>query len=114
MRVKANMMVPLSVILLVPRLLGDQASSRCSPWPLRASLVSSSSTSLFRRALTSPRATLSISPVMPLSEQVQSQSSQIFIAPGSPQRQDPDSSSTALDAQEVDPLDMQEVSFILE
>ncbi|XP_074547737.1 TOG array regulator of axonemal microtubules protein 1 isoform X2 [Halichoeres trimaculatus] len=95
---------------------GDQASSRCSPWPLRASLVSSSSTSSFRRALTSPRATLSISPVIPTAEQVQSQSSQISTAPGSPQRQldkdyslDPDNSSTALDAQEDDPLDMQEM-----
>ncbi|XP_034531485.1 TOG array regulator of axonemal microtubules protein 1 isoform X1 [Notolabrus celidotus] len=85
---------------------GDPASSRCSPWPLRASLVSSSSTSSFRRALTSPRATLSISPVVPTSEQ-------ISIAPGSPQKEldynlDPDN-STALDVQEDDPLDMQEM-----
>lgn len=36
-----------------------------SPRPLRASLVSSSSTSSFRQALSSPRATFFISPVVP-------------------------------------------------
>uniref|UniRef100_UPI0037E90F07 TOG array regulator of axonemal microtubules protein 1 isoform X3 n=1 Tax=Semicossyphus pulcher TaxID=241346 RepID=UPI0037E90F07 len=96
---------------------GDHLSSRCSPWPLRASLVSSSSTSSFRRALSSPRANLSISPVVPTAEQVQSYNGQRSIDPGSPQRQlerdqhhlDHDSSIPTQDAQEDDPLDMQEM-----
>ncbi|XP_069008075.1 TOG array regulator of axonemal microtubules protein 1 isoform X2 [Embiotoca jacksoni] len=77
-------------------------SSRRSPRPLRAALVSSSSTSSFRRALSSTRATLSVSPVVP---------------PGSPQNQqqdknlhpDPDDVNAAQDLQEDDPLDMQEM-----
>lgn len=93
-------------------------SSRCSPRPLRASLVSSSSTSSFRRALSSTRATLSISPVVPPAEQAQSHNGQRSNVPGSPQYQqlerdlhlDPVSINTAQDPQVEDPLDMQEVS----
>lgn len=93
-------------------------SSRCSPRPLRASLVSSPSTSSFRRALSSTRATLSISPVVPQAEQAYSHNGQRSNAPGSPQNQqlekdlhlDPVSINTAQDPQEEDPLDMQEVS----
>ncbi|XP_042357180.1 TOG array regulator of axonemal microtubules protein 1 isoform X2 [Plectropomus leopardus] len=96
---------------------GDHLSSRCSPRPLRAALVSSSSTSSFRRALSSTRATLSISPVVPTAEQVQSHNGQRSNAPGSPQNQqldrdlhlDPDSINVARDPQEDDPLDMQEM-----
>ncbi|XP_037602306.1 TOG array regulator of axonemal microtubules protein 1 isoform X1 [Sebastes umbrosus] len=96
---------------------GDHPSSRCSPRPLRASLVSSSSTSSFRRALSSTRATLSISPVVPTAEQVQSHNGQRSYAPGSPQNQqlerdlhlDPDGINMAQDQQEDDPLDMQEM-----
>ncbi|XP_059209831.1 TOG array regulator of axonemal microtubules protein 1 isoform X2 [Centropristis striata] len=96
---------------------GDHLSSRCSPRPLRASLVSSSSTSSFRRALNSTRATLSISPVFPTAEQVQSHNGQRSNAPGSPQNQqlerdlhlDHDSISVAQDPHEDDPLDMQEM-----
>ncbi|KAL7379612.1 hypothetical protein ABVT39_002392 [Epinephelus coioides] len=96
---------------------GDQLSSRCSPRPLRASLVSSSSTSSFRRALSSTRATLSISPVVPTAEQVQSHNGQRSNAPGSPQNQqlerdlhlDPDGINVGRDPQVDDPLDMQEM-----
>ncbi|XP_051247473.1 TOG array regulator of axonemal microtubules protein 1 isoform X2 [Dicentrarchus labrax] len=94
---------------------GDCLSSRCSPRPLRASLVSSSSTSSFRRALSSTRATLSISPVVPTAEQVQSHNDQRSNAPGSYQQLerdlhlDPDSISAVQDPQEDDPLDMQEM-----
>ncbi|XP_070835057.1 TOG array regulator of axonemal microtubules protein 1 isoform X2 [Chaetodon trifascialis] len=96
---------------------GDRPSSRCSPQPLRASLMSSSSTSSFRRALSSTRATLSISPVVPTAEQIQSHNGQRSIAPGSPQNQrlerdfhlDPDGISAVQDSQEDDPLDMQEM-----
>lgn len=92
-------------------------SSRCSPRPLRASLVSSSSTSSFRRALSSTRATLSISPVIPPAEQAQSHNGQRSNAPGSPQNQqlerdfhlDPVSINSMQDPQEEDPLDMQEM-----
>ncbi|XP_071354250.1 TOG array regulator of axonemal microtubules protein 1 isoform X2 [Trachinotus anak] len=93
---------------------GDHLSSRCSPRPLRASLVSSSSTSSFRRALSSTRATLSISPVVPPVEHTQSHNGLRSNAPGSPQNQqlekslhlDPDSFS---EGQEEDPLDVQEM-----
>ncbi|XP_044021433.1 TOG array regulator of axonemal microtubules protein 1 isoform X2 [Siniperca chuatsi] len=96
---------------------GDHLSSRCSPRPLRASLVSSSSTSSFRRALSSTRATLSISPVVPTAEQVQSHNGQRSNAPGSPQSQqlerdlhlDPDSINAVQESQEDDRLDMQEM-----
>lgn len=98
---------------------GDHLSSRCSPRPLRASLVSSSSTSSFRRALSSTRATLSISPVVPTAEQIQSHNGQGSKAPGSPQQLerdlllDPDGITAVQDSQEDDPLDMQEVSKLL-
>ncbi|XP_068577661.1 TOG array regulator of axonemal microtubules protein 1-like isoform X2 [Cebidichthys violaceus] len=85
---------------------GDHLSSRCSPRPLRASLVSSSSTSSFRRALSSTRATLSISPVVPPAEQVQSHNGQRSNAPGSPQNQQLERDPQT---QEDDPLDMQEM-----
>ncbi|XP_060939071.1 TOG array regulator of axonemal microtubules protein 1 [Limanda limanda] len=92
-------------------------SSRCSPMPLRATLLSSSSTSSFRRALSSTRATLSISPVVPTGEQAQSHNGQMYNAPGSPQNQqlekslqlDPDDFRAVQDPQEDDPLDKQEM-----
>lgn len=109
---------PCSFILHLLPPAGDHLSSRYSPRPLRASLVSSSSTSSFRRALSSTRATLSISPVVPPAEQVQSHNGQRCNAPGSPPNQqlerdlhlDPDGISVAQETQEDDPLDMQEVS----
>ncbi|XP_041668146.1 TOG array regulator of axonemal microtubules protein 1 isoform X2 [Cheilinus undulatus] len=91
---------------------GENISSRGSPLPLRASLVSSSSASSFRRALSSPRTTLSISPVMPTAEQVQAHNTQRSITPGSPLKQlerDTENSSPAQDIQEDDPLDLQEM-----
>ncbi|KAM9341259.1 TOG array regulator of axonemal microtubules protein 1 [Symphorus nematophorus] len=96
---------------------GDRLSSRCSPRPLRASLMSSSSTSSFRRALSNTRASLSISPVMPTAEQLQSHNGQRSNAPGSPQNQqlerdldlDSDSINAVQDPQEDDALDMQEM-----
>ncbi|XP_035466773.1 TOG array regulator of axonemal microtubules protein 1-like [Scophthalmus maximus] len=97
---------------------GDHLSSISSPRPLRASLVTSSSTSSFRRALSSTRATtLSISPVVPPLEQAQSHKGQRPHAPGSPQNQqlekslhlDPDGFRAVQDPQEDDPLDMQEM-----
>ncbi|XP_070698899.1 TOG array regulator of axonemal microtubules protein 1 isoform X2 [Pempheris klunzingeri] len=95
----------------------DHLSSRCSPRPLRATLVSSSSTSSFRRALSSTRANLSISPVVPTAEQVQFHNGQRSNAPGSPQNQqlerdphlDLKSISAAQEPQEDYPLDMQEM-----
>ncbi|XP_068195081.1 TOG array regulator of axonemal microtubules protein 1 isoform X2 [Antennarius striatus] len=97
---------------------GDDLWSRCSPRPLRASLVSSSSTSSFRRALSSTRATLSVSPVTPTAEHVQFHNGQQSHAPGSPQSYqlekslhlDFDDGVSAVQApQEDDPLDMQEM-----
>ncbi|KAK1894324.1 TOG array regulator of axonemal microtubules protein 1 [Dissostichus eleginoides] len=89
---------------------GEPLSSRCSPRPLRASLMSSSSTSSFRRALSSTRATLSISPVVPTAEQVHSNNGQRHNAPGSPQNQQLEKDlHVDPDAQEDDPLDMQEM-----
>ncbi|KAG7511268.1 TOG array regulator of axonemal microtubules 1 isoform X2 [Solea senegalensis] len=96
---------------------GDHPSSRCSPRPLRASLVSSSSTSSFRRALSSTRTTFCISPVVPPVEQIQSYNEQRSNAPGSPQNPpaekslhlEPDSFSAVQDTQEDDPPDMQEM-----
>nr|XP_046268903.1 TOG array regulator of axonemal microtubules protein 1 isoform X2 [Scatophagus argus] len=97
---------------------GENPSSRCSPRPLLASLVSSSSTSSFRRALSSTRATLSISPVAPTAEQVQSHNGQRCSAPGIHQNQQlernihldtDDGISVVQDPQEDDPLDMQEM-----
>ncbi|XP_033978823.1 TOG array regulator of axonemal microtubules protein 1 isoform X1 [Trematomus bernacchii] len=89
---------------------GEPLSSRCSPRPLRASLMSSSSTSSFRRALSSTRATLSISPVVPTAEQVHSNNGQRHNAPGSPQNQQLEKDlHVDPDAKEDDPLDMQEM-----
>ncbi|KAM3594869.1 uncharacterized protein V6R79_015186 [Siganus canaliculatus] len=96
---------------------GD-VSSRCSPRPLRASLVSSSSTSSFRRALSSTRASLSISPVVPTAEHIQPHNGQRSTTPGSPLNQqlesslhlDRDGISAVQDSPEDDdPLDMQEM-----
>lgn len=81
--------------------------------------MSSPSTSSFRRALSTTRTTLSISPVVPTAEQLQFQSGMRSTAPSSPQSQqleknlhlDPDDGiSVVQDPQEEDPLDMQEVS----
>ncbi|CAN9502262.1 unnamed protein product [Ophioblennius macclurei] len=90
--------------------------SRHSPRPLRASLVSSS-TSSFRRALSNTRANLSISPVVPSAEHSYSYNGQRSNGPGSPQNQqaeknlylDSDSITTVQDFQDDDPLDMQEM-----
>ncbi|KAM9842864.1 TOG array regulator of axonemal microtubules protein 1 [Aulostomus maculatus] len=90
---------------------------RCSPRPIRASLGSSSSTSSFRRALSSTRTALSISPVMATAEQAQSYNGLGSNNPGSPPNQhlerdlhlEPVSTSTAQDPQEQDLLDMQEM-----
>ncbi|KAK7905011.1 hypothetical protein WMY93_017618 [Mugilogobius chulae] len=75
--------------------------SRCSPRPLRASLVSSSSASSFRRALSSSRTNNSLSPVIP---------------PGDPDEQlemkdfNTDLGNNSIDQNlEEDPLDMQEM-----
>ncbi|KAK2826223.1 hypothetical protein Q5P01_020437 [Channa striata] len=99
----------------------DHLSSRSSPRPFRASLVTSSSTSSFRRALSSTRATFSISPVIPPAEQAlqtaKSHNGQRSNAPDSPQNQqlekafplDPGGSTFAQDHLEDDPLDMQEM-----
>lgn len=113
-----------SIVLYLPVLPspGDHVSRRSSPRPLRASLVSSSSTSSFRRALSSTRATLSVSPVAPSAEQaphmVQPHNNQKSSAPDIlPNQQlknspslDPDGFSVVPVSQEDDPLDMQEVS----
>lgn len=80
-----------------------------SPRPLCASLVSSSSTSSFRRALSSTRATFSISPV-----QAHSFDGQRSNTPSSQQadydsNMDSDSITAWRDCQEDENLDMQEV-----
>nr|XP_019964582.1 PREDICTED: crescerin-1-like [Paralichthys olivaceus] len=92
-------------------------SSRCSPRPLLATLMTSSSTSSFRRALSSTRATVSVSPVVPPGEQAQSHNDQRYNASGNFQNQqlekslqlDPDGFSAVQDLQEEDPLDKQEM-----
>ncbi|KAM9708824.1 TOG array regulator of axonemal microtubules protein 1 [Menidia menidia] len=85
-------------------------SSRQSPRPLRASLVSSSSTSSFRRALSNTRATFSISPVVPQAEPAHSSNGHVSNTSSSPQsHQDHDSISAWQDPQGDDPLDMQEM-----
>ncbi|XP_028994743.1 TOG array regulator of axonemal microtubules protein 1 isoform X2 [Betta splendens] len=95
----------------------DHVSSKSSPRPPRASLVSSASTSSFRRALSSTRATFSISPVVPSADQepctAQSQSSALHRTQ-SPHLEkslllDPDGFNVAHDAQEEDVLDMEEM-----
>lgn len=96
---------------------GAHLSSRCSPQLLRASLMSPS-TSSFRRALSSNRTTLSVSPVVPKAEQGQSYGGQRSAAPGSPDTHlldnlslDPDDGISMMqDAQDEDPPDMQEVN----
>ncbi|XP_068608387.1 TOG array regulator of axonemal microtubules protein 1 [Brachionichthys hirsutus] len=98
---------------------GDDLLSRCSPRPLRASLVSSSSTSSFRRALSSTRATLSLSPVIPTAERgFQFHNGQRPNGPGSPQNYQlernlpldfDDGIAAAQVPQEDDPLDMKEM-----
>ncbi|XP_037833780.1 TOG array regulator of axonemal microtubules protein 1 isoform X2 [Kryptolebias marmoratus] len=89
----------------------EELSSRRSPRPLRAPLVSSSSASSFRRALSNTRATFSISPVFPPAEQGHSYNGQRSSASASPQNQqmDPDSIRGWQDLQEDEPLDMQEM-----
>ncbi|CAB1335104.1 unnamed protein product [Coregonus sp. 'balchen'] len=61
----------------------DFSSSRCSPRPLRASLVSSSSALSFRQALSETRTVLPVSrsPGLPLPERGQSQNGQRFNPP---------------------------------
>ncbi|XP_029900539.1 TOG array regulator of axonemal microtubules protein 1 [Myripristis murdjan] len=96
---------------------GDQISNKSSPRPLRASLVSSSSTSSFRRALSNTRANLPVSPVLPSSERVQSHNGQNNRAPASPQNKhlernidlDLMSISTVQDLQDDEPLDVEEM-----
>lgn len=103
-------------LALIP-LPGALLSSRCSPQPLRASLMSPS-TSSFRRALSSNRTSLSVSPVVPKAEQAQSCSSQRSAAPGSPDINildnlslDPDDGIGMMqDPQDEDPPDIQEVN----
>lgn len=95
----------------------EDTSSRCSPRPLRASLVSSSSTSSFRRALSSTRTTLSVSPVVPPAEQNHFLDGQKSTVPGSPLYQqidsdlhlDPVNNNTHQNPLEDEPLDMQEM-----
>ncbi|CAG10712.1 unnamed protein product, partial [Tetraodon nigroviridis] len=95
---------------------GAHVSSRCSPQPLRASLMSPS-TSSFRRALSSNRTSLSVSPVVPKAEQGQSCSGQRSAAPGSPDSNlldhlalDPDDGIGMMpDPQDEDPPDIQEM-----
>ncbi|KAM6961314.1 TOG array regulator of axonemal microtubules protein 1 [Aplochiton taeniatus] len=68
------------------------SSSRCSPRPLRASLVtSSSSTSSFRRALSSSRSPLAVSPVVPPSDRSLSSHSQPRASPSSSPQDKPPS-----------------------
>ncbi|XP_037551179.1 TOG array regulator of axonemal microtubules protein 1 [Nematolebias whitei] len=90
----------------------EELSSRRSPRPLRAPLVSSSSTSSFRRALSNTRATFSISPVFPPAEQghkgYNGQKSNTSASPQNLQM-DSDSIGAWQDLQEDEPLDMQEM-----
>ncbi|XP_077394371.1 TOG array regulator of axonemal microtubules protein 1 isoform X2 [Festucalex cinctus] len=91
-------------------------SSRRSPRPIRASLKSSSSTSSFRRVLSSSRTSLSISPVIPSGEQFYN-NDQRPNARSSPQNQhlerdlqlEPVGANTAQDTEEEEPVDMQEM-----
>ncbi|KAJ0062686.1 hypothetical protein NL108_004307, partial [Boleophthalmus pectinirostris] len=80
----------------------DGKESRCSPRPVRASLVSSSSTSSFRRALNSTRANSSVSPVIPAGEQNDQLEMRDFST-------DPGNNSMDQNLEEEDPLDMQEM-----
>lgn len=97
------------IFLPVLPLQGDHLSRRSSPRPLRASLVSSSSTSSFRRALSSTRATLPVSPVVPPAEQAPHMAQAHNVERSSPQNLqplDPDGEDLQGDVS----LDMQEVS----
>lgn len=108
-----------SLTLLSILLPGAHLSRRCSPQPLRASLMSPS-TSSFRRALSSNRTTLSVSPVFPKPEQVQSYNGQRSTGPGSPDINlldnltlDPDDGISMMqDPQDEDPPDIQEVVIL--
>lgn len=109
------------IISFLPYTTAGDHSSGCSPRPIRASLVSSSSTSSFRRALSSTRTALSISPVIPPAEPAKFHNGQRSNAPCSPQNQhlerdlhlEPFSMNLEQDSAEDDPLDMQEVCFFL-
>lgn len=113
---KISLSLPL--LLLPPP--GAHVSSRCSPQPLRASLMSPS-TSSFRRALSSNRTSLSVSPVVPKAEQGQSCSGQRSAVPGSPDSNlldhlalDPDDGIGMMpDPQDEDPPDIQEVNRLI-
>uniref|UniRef100_A0A1A7XBY7 Family with sequence similarity 179, member B n=1 Tax=Iconisemion striatum TaxID=60296 RepID=A0A1A7XBY7_9TELE len=91
----------------------DELSSTRSPRPLRASLVNSSSTSSFRRALSNTRATFSISPVVPPAEPTHSHNGHRSNASFSPQNQPMDINLNLepvwQDFQDDEPLDMQEM-----
>ncbi|XP_023208932.1 TOG array regulator of axonemal microtubules protein 1 isoform X3 [Xiphophorus maculatus] len=80
-----------------------------SPRPLRASLVSSSSTSSFRRALSNTRATFTISPVQAHSHDDQRSNTPANQQPDSKLNLDFDSISPWQVPQEEEPLDMQEM-----
>ncbi|XP_061599844.1 TOG array regulator of axonemal microtubules protein 1 [Cololabis saira] len=94
-----------------------EVSSRRSPRPLRASLVSSSSTSSFRQALSNTRATFCISPVVPPAEQLHAHNALRYTTTGSHQNQQLDKNdhlehdriSAWQDVQGDDPMDMQEM-----
>ncbi|XP_054894122.1 TOG array regulator of axonemal microtubules protein 1 isoform X3 [Poeciliopsis prolifica] len=80
-----------------------------SPRPLRASLVSSSSTSSFRRALSNTRATFTISPVQAHSHDDQRSNTPANQQPDSKLNLDFDSISPWQVPQDDEPLDMQEM-----
>ncbi|XP_032403139.1 TOG array regulator of axonemal microtubules protein 1 isoform X3 [Xiphophorus hellerii] len=80
-----------------------------SPRPLRASLVSSSSTSSFRRALSNTRATFTISPVQAHSHDDQRSNTPANQQTDSKLNLDFDSISPWQVPQEEEPLDMQEM-----
>ncbi|CAL8272182.1 unnamed protein product [Merluccius merluccius] len=91
---------------------GDQTSSRCSPRPLRATPVScSSAASSYRRAPSSMKATLPVSPVLPGMERSQSHNGQMSNAPGSERGLDQDLGALSLvqRRQDDEPLDMEEM-----
>lgn len=93
---------------------GDELPSRHSPRPLRASLMSSSSTSSFRRALSSMRESPSVSPVVPTTD-ARSCNNKRLCAASSPQQLDRDLHLEPFDGivvkqdQDENPLDMEEV-----
>ncbi|KAM4723967.1 TOG array regulator of axonemal microtubules protein 1 isoform 2-T3 [Anableps anableps] len=80
-----------------------------SPRPLRASLVSSSSTSSFRRALSNTRATFSISPVQAHSHDDQRSNSPASQQLNSKPNLDIDSATACQDPREEELEDMQEM-----